>query len=149
MKKLILLFFLLSPSTSIAEDTMGILVECDPSPVFRGNVASLANYSGTFSASAWDSCKESFSLKVAKEAKIAEVKEEGLALMQAQIPGIKSFDMAGLVVQIMTSILQAAWDLTPEMTVVKNTWQSGSFMAAEINALTTEQQVTDYVIAWD
>ena len=89
MEKMFLFLFLLFPSVVIAEDTMGILKECDPNPVFRDNVASLANYSGTLpNTSEWADCKASYLLKVARLTKKAELWAETERRVWRYLPGI-------------------------------------------------------------
>lgn len=152
---LLALVIALMPAFGFAASVVETMYECDPTPTFRGDyfpdesrLTAMRTYSGFISQVEWDSCGVAADLKLVKTDKKAELKAEGLTLMQAQIPAIDSFEMAGLVVQIMTSILQAAWDLTPEMLIVKNVWQSGSSMLSDINALTTKQEVDDYEIVW-
>ena len=96
----------------------------------------------------WDACEIAADLKIAKTAKKAIVKAEGLALMQIQIPGIKDFETAEMFKEFILSVKAEARDLTPKVQAVSDYWSAGAASIADVNALTTEQQVTDYEIVW-
>lgn len=96
----------------------------------------------------WDTCEIAANLKLARAAKKEEIKAEGLALMQAQLPGIKDFETAEMYKEFILSVKPEARDLRPKVQAVSDLWTDGTVMLGEVNALITEQEINDYVIDW-
>jgi hypothetical protein len=80
--------------------------------------------------------------------KIAVIKADGLARTQAVFPAISDYDLLRLVVDIMTSIVPAARQLTGNMTKAQQIWTAGQNAIASVNAATTAAEVGAVTPAW-
>lgn len=87
-------------------------------------------------------------LAAIKAARVAAIKLDGLAHIQAVYPAIRSFDDLQLVSDIILSIVPAARQLTADMTKAAAIWNAGKAAIASVNAATTAAQVAAVVAAW-
>lgn len=84
----------------------------------------------------------------ARKRRMAELKREGLTLVQQRFPGIRNFDTLRMVREIMLSISPAARAPTTDMTWLQNMWQEGEDLKAAVQAATTVAQVDAVSPTW-
>lgn len=87
-------------------------------------------------------------LAFVKAARVAAIKLDGLAHIQAVYPAIKSFDELQLVSDMILSIVPAARQLTADMTKAAAIWNAGKTAISSVNAATTAAQVAAVVPTW-
>lgn len=84
----------------------------------------------------------------AKRAKIGSIKQEGIDRINAEIPGITTFEQVQLFRELWLSILGAARNPTAKWQNIINIYQAGAAGVADVNAASTLQEVDAVVVTW-
>lgn len=87
-------------------------------------------------------------LPAIKAVKIAAIKLDGFARVQAVYPAITSFDALQLVSDIIQSVAPAARQLTADMTKAAAIWNAGKAAIAAVNAAATAADVAAVTPSW-
>lgn len=85
----------------------------------------------------------------ARQAKLIELKAEGLSRIKAIMPALSDWDVLELIRELWLSIAPAARQATSTLQSVIDVYQAGRDAAAAINALADTSQVAAYDVVTD